>query len=490
MYDAFGGFVSGVASAGVQSTVQGSTTYKGDAQELIDYAKSQGADTAAAKRAQKYENRVESGQRTIVLTAAHEMTHFIRENSEAGYIALREFITDRLMQQGLDIEELITQKRARESRELSYDEAVEEVIADACETVLTEPTAIRQLASDNMPLAKKIRKWLNDFFRKIKSAFAGLEAVHDEAKAMTDYMDELRAMWDSALAEAVRNRANKNAAENGDGAKLSVREVDGQQIAWIENSSLSNKDLRDYKKVAEYIGRHIGEVYTIIESGQRVYIGEDLPSEYTQSEYTKRLLKNNPATLKAKNRASDALGDMIEIASGRRWEKTKHTHNKDAKFGMYRYNSRFAFAVNGGNGTPNVHAYDVELLIRNALDGKKYLYDIVNIKKNTAYAIELQQRESRRGGKDAASRNGVSDTSIRSSSENSNTKIKKSERDAEYLSAVKRGDLEAARSMVNEAAEDAEYDITAYHVIMNGAFNVFDRNRLGGNLNQAGFPSI
>lgn len=407
-------------------------------------------------------NSVESGQRTIVLTAAHEMTHFIRENSEAGYIALREFITDRLMQQGLDIEELVTQKRARESRELSYDEAVEEVIADACETVLTEPTAIQQLASDNMPLAKKIRKWLSEFFRKIKSAFAGLEAVHDEAKAMTDYMDELRAMWDDALADAVRNRANKNAAENGDGAKFSVREVDGQQIAWIENSSLSNKDLRDHKKIAEYIGRHIGEVYTIIESGQRVYIGEDLPSEYTQSEYTKRLLKNNPATLKAKNRASDALGDMIEIASGRRWEKTKHTHNKDAKFGMYRYNSRFAFAVNGGNGTPNVHAYDVELLIRNASDGKKYLYDIVNIKKNTAYAIELQQRESRRGGKDAASRNGVSDTSIRSSSENSNTKIKKSEREiaqergkrrAEIYSELQR--LKDERSRLLE--QDADY---------------------------------
>ena len=178
-------------------------------------------------------NSVESGQRTIVLTAAHEMTHFIRENSEAGYIALREFITDRLMQQGLDIEELVTQKRARESRELSYDEAVEEVIADACETVLTEPTAIRQLASDNMPLAKKIRKWLNDFFRKIKSAFAGLEAVHDEAKAMTDYMDELRAMWDDALTDAVRNRANKNAAENGGKAKYSInREFASEIDSW------------------------------------------------------------------------------------------------------------------------------------------------------------------------------------------------------------------------------------------------------------------
>lgn len=253
-------------------------------------------------------------------------------------------------------------------------------------------------------------------------------------------------MWDDALAEAVRNWANKNAAENGDRTKLSVREVGGQQIAWIENSSLSNKGLRDHKKIAEYIGQHIGEVYTVIESGQRVYIGEDLPSEYTQSEYTKRLLRKNPATLNAKKRAVDALGDMIEIASDRRWEKTRHAHSKDAKYGMYRYNSRFAFAVNGGDGVRNVRAYDVELLIRNASDGKKYLYDIVNIKKNTAYATELQQRESRRGGKDAASRNGVSNTSIRSSSENSNTKIKKSERDVVEKRVARRYEIYAELS--------------------------------------------
>lgn len=63
MYDALGGFVSGTVSGTIQSGVQGSMTYKGDAQELIDYAKSEGADTAAAKRAQKYEDRVKSGKR-------------------------------------------------------------------------------------------------------------------------------------------------------------------------------------------------------------------------------------------------------------------------------------------------------------------------------------------------------------------------------------------------------------------------------------------
>lgn len=733
-----------------------------------------------------------SGQRTIVLTAAHELTHFIREFNEAGYAELREYITGKLFDQGADIEELIARKMARETREMSYDDAMEEVIADACEMMLTDPSALSELASDHSGLAKKISKWLNDFMAKLKNAFTGLEAAHDEAKAMTDYMDELRTMWGSALSDAARGMASKNAAETGDGktaysyrgvnddgievyetsaetkklpyservkryaeimrneyrgrtakfmrnghayyalfssddvrkdtygdkrsdrrgqrakinvgaegnifelvenakyigsraeqgkksdahknvkywdyfvkqvqidgrrydvlanvrkrsdnsyvysiqvteskkirdtaaresssengfdsqmgvvpsdksirtngenvnakseknsardvaednktaetyfgrtyriseagyllrnghlldfsgrhegapggyrtvdhrdisdafdgdygsgeygdamiqfmragnirlspesgginlsvkptesqfetleryiqsfrgevmldidnevgdtvasveygrgtrsstvltaindyfdsgvipesteARYSTREIDGQPIAWIENSGLSSKDLRNYKKVAEYIGQHIGEVYTIIESGQRVYIGEDLPREYTQSEYTKRLLKNQPDTLRAKNKAASVLGDMIEIASGRRWERTQHTHNKDAKYGMYRYNSRFAFATKDAAGGVNVHAYDVELLIRNASDGKKYLYDIVNIKKNTAYAIELQQRESRSGGIKAASRNGVSENSIRAKSENVNTEDKYSMRD-------------------------------------------------------------
>lgn len=58
--------------------------------------------------------------------------------------------------------------------------------------------------------------------------------------------------------------------------------------------------MTNYKKVAAYIADHIGEVYTILESGSKVYIGENLPSEYTQSEYTKRILKNVPPILKAK----------------------------------------------------------------------------------------------------------------------------------------------------------------------------------------------
>lgn len=426
-------------------------------------------------------NSVESGQRTIVLTAAHEMTHFIRENSEAGYIALREYITDRLMQQGLDIEELVTQKRARESRELSYDEAVEEVIADACETVLTEPTAIRQLASDNMPLAKKIRKWLNDFFRKIKSAFAGLEAVHDEAKAMTEYMDELRAMWDSALSEAVRNRANKNAAETGDGAKYSLRSYSEQQLRNWENSKRivvysSDAQLRKFIKDAR-----AGKI-----GGRKMYFGM-VPQNLAQkimsetginvdgyncslSAYEiQKIFKDhgNAATERLRGQRAVTEDDVAAIPEILQNADTIVPSDK-------KYNGKPAIQfTKNGNGRVNLVAVvsdkHLDLFVQTMYAGIKK----GNLATPTGEQAPINTPE--------ASRSTVSNNSIRSSSENSNTKIKKSERDAEYLSAVKRGDLETARSMVNEAAEDAEYDITAYHVSMNGAFNVFDRNRLGEN---------
>lgn len=684
-------------------------------------------------------NSVESGQRTIVLTAAHEMTHFIRENSEAGYIALREYITDRLMQQGLDIEELVTQKRARESRELSYDEAVEEVIADACETVLTEPTAIQQLASDNMPLAKKIRKWLNDFFRKIKSAFAGLEAVHDEAKAMTDYMDELRAMWDDALSDAVRNRANKNAAENGDGAaRYSLRPVPAVQPTsgdWhrtktteeaqrafpnMWNVAAEESETRNPTQIASTVGTYrniynilknegfngtildassglgVGtetgrneygfnvediepfpgkgysplytdysklnkkydviissavlnvlpqdqrdalvvkmgqmlndggrmfittrgkDVETLAKTGKNIHLGnmewiETVKGSYqkgfTNAEliaYLKDALGDNFTVVPASKETGGKFNNNTSVVVTKRENSAKYSIREDApaeihkavtdknyggdiwltdttpsimlgrrgvknlpmlmKASHIRENilTKQEAAALGIDTSERIHYHGLgEDLFKKVIDG---LDDITVAYRGTPKASDPSRRENSflllSSVKDGSGntivvpvyinemgsynrvfmqtnkiasvygRSAVSEyikrevakgnlvrikkrspvnsespaptavdyndvtsqakaanksamafgnNSIRSSSENSNTKIKKSERDAEYLSAVKRGDLETARSMVNEAAEDAEYDITAYHVSMNGAFNVFDRNRLGEN---------
>ena len=171
--------------------------------------------------------------------------------------------------------------------------------------------------------------------------------------------------------------------------------------------------IRDPAAIAQYIAQHIGDVYKIIESGQKVYIGKELPGEYTHSKYTSYLRKKYPTLLNAKNKASSSLGEMIENATNRRWEATKHTASKDAKYGMYRYDTKFAFPVKNQKGNvTTIKAYDAELLIRNASNGKKYLYDIVNIKEDTANAIDLRRKEARKGSYAAATQSSVSTRNV------------------------------------------------------------------------------
>ena len=220
-----------------------------------------------------------------------------------------------------------------------------------------------------------------------------------------------------AISESGRVKA-KTAAREGDGeGRFSLKRTsDGRNYVMVENT-MTNAELKNYQTIANYIAQHIGEVYTIIESGQKVYVGEDLPNEYTHSRYTQNILNSNRH--KAKNKAISNLGEMIEIATNRRWEKTKHTHNKDAAYGMYRYDTTFAFPI---QGTPQIYkAYDAELLIRNASDGKKYLYDIVAIRENTGLALDLNEKA--RGRQRAAMQSDVSTNSISTSDEKVNGKF-------------------------------------------------------------------
>ena len=86
---------------------------------------------------------------------------------------------------------------------------------------------------------------------------------------------------------------------------------------------------------------------------------------------------------------------------------------------MYRYDTTFAFPV---RGVPQTYkAYDAEMVIRNASDGKKYLYDIVAIKENTGLALDLNEKA--RGRLKAAMQSDVSTGSIPTSDGNVNAKF-------------------------------------------------------------------
>ena len=164
----------------------------------------------------------------VVRTAAHELTHFIQDYNPAAYAEYRDYVVGLLTEeQGMDFDALVEHKQALQN-DLSYDEAVDEVVADGSEMLLRDTAAVQRLAEENRGLFQKIRSWLRKWLENIKKAFDGVGAEHAEAKALEKHLEELQKRWDDALVGASQNlqrsraEAEDKAAESA-GEKASVR---------------------------------------------------------------------------------------------------------------------------------------------------------------------------------------------------------------------------------------------------------------------------
>ena len=159
----------------------------------------------------------------VVRTAAHELTHFIQDYNPAAYAEYRDYVVGLLIEeQGMDFDALVEHKQALQN-DLSYDEAVDEVVADGSEMLLRDTAAVQRLAEENRGLFQKIRSWLRKWLENIKKAFDGVGAEHAEAKALEKHLEELQKRWDDALVGASRNLQRSRAEAESAGEKASVR---------------------------------------------------------------------------------------------------------------------------------------------------------------------------------------------------------------------------------------------------------------------------
>ncbi|MCR5531144.1 MAG: helix-turn-helix domain-containing protein [Lachnospiraceae bacterium] len=166
-----------------------------------------------------------------------------------------------------------------------------------------------------------------------------------------------------------------------------IQDAEGNKIVVINDIVFKGKRCVQWEDVEEYLKRYVGEFYSIVEDSEIIYIGSELPNEYARSVYTKNL---KGTVAKAKANAAQAIPEMIEIASNGAFEENrKPKHGRDAKNGWYRYDTRFALPVYGEDG--NVERYNIfrgRILIRHASGGKKYLYDVLEIKKETGKSCQ------------------------------------------------------------------------------------------------------
>ena len=155
--------------------------------------------------------KADTDAKTIAFTLSHELVHFIKKWSPQKYNKFAEFLMDQYAAHGVSASTLLKQKMV-ELNTNDADLAYEEMICDACETMLLDSNAVvklMELRKSDLELFEKIKlhilKILNDIHEAYKKL--GYEPSSDEAKAllnMKDVLEKFYTLFEEAAVDAAQ----------------------------------------------------------------------------------------------------------------------------------------------------------------------------------------------------------------------------------------------------------------------------------------------
>ena len=136
--------------------------------------------------------------------------------------------------------------------------------------------------------------------------------------------------------------------------------------------------------------KYVGETVEMTQTGDMIYIGKKFPDEYASSKYTRRA---KGARAKAKANAVQGVREMIEIAIEKTFrENHKEKRSSDAACGWYYYTTRFALPIyDNEKKTGDYNVYNGCLVVNCTSSGKRYLYDLVDIKKEASNPLKANK---------------------------------------------------------------------------------------------------
>lgn len=328
------------------------------------------------------------GEGVMIYTVAHELTHFIKEWSPAKFKVLADFLMEQYDKEGQNVNDLVQaqiEKAKRNNREIGYDEAYEEVIADSMETMLSDDAVyekILELKSKDENIVKKI----GEFFAKIIDSFKKLMQQYPpetpEGKLvadMHDFFSKLQELFAEALVDAGNNfqanKGQKNTTSEGD-VKLQAREVDsnGNEYWQIESNKDIFKGIKSTKALKNAAYNYIlhgdkGNKIVGLIDGQNLEFIRVSAKEYVYGTQSQNLSEE---AYKQKMRMSTSIIDLVENANIN-YDAPDHKNHKLFPNGFKNYQGRvgiddtiFRYIVRVGKAKNGMIFYDISLEV----DGK------------------------------------------------------------------------------------------------------------------------
>ena len=180
-------------------------------------------------------NAGDYGQGTALFTMGHELTHFIKAQSKKQFKVLCDLVAEAFDKTNLSMHERVVEKQEflseKRGYHVSYNEALEEVVADAMSTMLTDGSFYEKLMEIKVKdkgLFNTIKRFFRKMIAKFQNAYEGLTPDQQYARDIQD-MKEMFDRIQTAFAEAL-----VEASENFQAAMESVVEAKAEAISTDE----------------------------------------------------------------------------------------------------------------------------------------------------------------------------------------------------------------------------------------------------------------
>lgn len=225
------------------------------------------------------------GNDTILFTAAHELTHFVKEWSPDKFGELAGFLIEQYQKENVSVISLVQRQREkakRNGREISYDEAFEEFVADSMETMLADGKIVEKLSAleaKDKTLFEKLRDKIRELVKQIQNVYKGLKADSAEGRYVAEMQDALQRIQDlftEGVTEASTNYKstlpvpnNKNNADSKGNIRYSSRyaevtiddytEKTYNESGWVFINKLLTSD--ETKKFSDQFANRLSRKY-------------------------------------------------------------------------------------------------------------------------------------------------------------------------------------------------------------------------------------
>ncbi len=335
------------------------------------------------------------GRGTILFTASHELTHDMRQNAPAQYKKLQNFLFKAYGQEGQSVDRLVkakmdTMQNQKNFQNMAYEQqyeaALEEVVCDSMETMLTDENVyekLEQLRKTDRTTWQKIKDFISNLASKIQAVYKDLEPDSDEGKAvaqMKDSLDQLQQLFAEGLdasarnQEAARARADgqKNSASNVGGVKMQIRYTkDNRPVVEIQENILDGVPKKNWVDTVKHAMSQFGGSIPI--SGKLIKVNRVSKSEFTNSKYTQYIRANDGTIYADKMRSAGNLDEIVLATTNYVNEDLKHRRKDNfTEFSRGNVNLRI-----GGNG------YTAEVVVGFTSGRQMILYDIVDFTPTT-----------------------------------------------------------------------------------------------------------